>query len=248
MSMPSLELSGRRSVRHRETKRRKGTFTRKHEAHRAIDEAYGLSGRPDSLGDYAATWTDRHPRAGCTKRQVRPPNQPSPRRGGRGPPAQGPATARVAPPPHPRLGSITMLRNEGRAITGTVGMLRALSAMAEDAITDEVCDLNPFKGIRIRANDPRARKKSPARSASSASRRGTASQGQPAATRQWSCLHRHRPETGGGPAPAPRRLRRRNAPSPPHRPREQGSSREPRPTTASPTPAESSRYPRPSPG
>ena len=31
--------------------------------------------------------------------------------------------------------------------------------MAEDAITDEVCDLNPFKGIRIRANDPRARKK-----------------------------------------------------------------------------------------
>jgi integrase len=31
--------------------------------------------------------------------------------------------------------------------------------MAEDAITDEVCDLNPFKGIRIRANDPRAPKK-----------------------------------------------------------------------------------------
>ena len=24
--------------------------------------------------------------------------------------------------------------------------------MAEDAITDEVCDLNPFKGVRIRAN------------------------------------------------------------------------------------------------
>jgi integrase len=31
--------------------------------------------------------------------------------------------------------------------------------MAEDAITDEVCDLNPFKGIRICANDPRAQKK-----------------------------------------------------------------------------------------
>lgn len=31
--------------------------------------------------------------------------------------------------------------------------------MAEDAITDEVCDLNPFKGVRIRANDPRAKKK-----------------------------------------------------------------------------------------
>jgi len=52
-----------------------------------------------------------------------------------------------------------MLRNEGRATTGAVGILRALSAMAEDAITDEVCDLNPFKGVRIRANDPRAKKK-----------------------------------------------------------------------------------------
>jgi len=52
-----------------------------------------------------------------------------------------------------------MLRNEGRATTGAVGILRSLSAMAEDAITDEVCDLNPFKGIRIRANDPRAKKK-----------------------------------------------------------------------------------------
>ncbi|MGE5335846.1 MAG: hypothetical protein ACM3JL_00275 [Nitrososphaerota archaeon] len=27
---------------------------------------------------------------------------------------------------------------------------------AEGAITDEVCDLNPFKGVRARANDPRA--------------------------------------------------------------------------------------------
>jgi integrase len=52
-----------------------------------------------------------------------------------------------------------MLRTEGRATTGAVGILRALAAMAEDAITDEVCDLNPFKGIRIRANDPRAKKK-----------------------------------------------------------------------------------------
>jgi integrase len=52
-----------------------------------------------------------------------------------------------------------MLRTEGRATTGAVGILRALSAMAEDAITDEVCDPNPFKGVRIRANDPRAQKK-----------------------------------------------------------------------------------------
>jgi integrase len=52
-----------------------------------------------------------------------------------------------------------MLRTEGRATIGAVGILRALSAMAEDAITDEVRDLNPFEGVRIRANDPRAKKK-----------------------------------------------------------------------------------------
>ena len=52
-----------------------------------------------------------------------------------------------------------MLRVQGRATTGVVGILRSLSAMAEDAITDEVADLNPFKGVRIRANDPRAKKK-----------------------------------------------------------------------------------------
>jgi integrase len=31
--------------------------------------------------------------------------------------------------------------------------------MAEDAITDEVADLYPFKGVRVRTNDPRAKKK-----------------------------------------------------------------------------------------
>ncbi|HET7052992.1 MAG TPA: tyrosine-type recombinase/integrase [Solirubrobacterales bacterium] len=52
-----------------------------------------------------------------------------------------------------------MFRAEGRATTGAVGIIRSLSAMTEDAITDEVCDLNPFKGVRVRANDPRAQKK-----------------------------------------------------------------------------------------
>ncbi len=51
-----------------------------------------------------------------------------------------------------------MLRVQGRATTGVVGILRSLSAMAEDAITDEVADLNPFTGVRVRANDPRAKK------------------------------------------------------------------------------------------
>jgi hypothetical protein len=41
----------------------KGTFTLKREAQQAIDEAYGLSDRPDTLGEYFATWPIRHPRS-----------------------------------------------------------------------------------------------------------------------------------------------------------------------------------------
>ena len=41
----------------------KGTFDRRADAQRAIDEAYGISDRPDTLGDYFATWTTRHPRS-----------------------------------------------------------------------------------------------------------------------------------------------------------------------------------------
>src|SRR6202012_5118505 len=52
-----------------------------------------------------------------------------------------------------------MLKAEGPATPGAVGILRSLSAMAEDAITDEVCHLNPFKGVRIRGSDPRGQKK-----------------------------------------------------------------------------------------
>src|ERR1700733_9255443 len=43
--------------------RGKGTFARKGEAQQAIDEAYGLSDRPDTLGEYFATWIENHPRS-----------------------------------------------------------------------------------------------------------------------------------------------------------------------------------------
>ena len=141
-----------------------------------------------------------------------------------------------------------MLRIEGRATTGVVGILRSLSAMAEDAITDEVCDLNPFKG----SPHPRQRSAS-AEKAPPDPRlqlRGDAPlrQGGRPLRGDGPRLHRHRHEAGGGAAPAPRRLRRRDAPGPPHRPRGHGSSRARRPTTASRTPAASSRSRRPSPG
>jgi integrase len=138
--------------------RGKGTFTKKADAQRAIDEAYGLSDRPDTLGDYFATWTERHPRAERT-------NDTYNHRIGRVADVAVEGIPLQDWPLHELRRRHTlalvdhMLTNEGRATTGAVGILRSLSAMAEDAITDEVCDLNPFKGIRIRANDPRARKK-----------------------------------------------------------------------------------------
>jgi integrase len=51
-----------------------------------------------------------------------------------------------------------MLTAQGRSTTGAQNILRALSAMAEDAITDEIADVNAFKGVRVRANDPRSHK------------------------------------------------------------------------------------------
>ncbi|HEX3735687.1 MAG TPA: site-specific integrase [Solirubrobacterales bacterium] len=138
--------------------RGKATFTRKAEAQRAIDEAYGLSDKPDTLGDYFATWIERHPRSERT-------NATYEHRVSRVTDVEVEGNALKDWPMHELRRRHTlalvdhMLANEGRATTGAVGILRSLSAMAEDAITDEVCDLNPFKGIRVRANDPRAKKK-----------------------------------------------------------------------------------------
>jgi integrase len=138
--------------------RGKGTFSRKAEAQKAIEEAYGLSGKPDTLGDYFATWTDRHPRSERT-------NATNEHRISRvtdveveGVPLKD-WSMRELRRRHALALVDHMLRTEGRATTGVVGIIRSLSAMTEDAITDEVCDLNPFKGVRIRANDPRAKKK-----------------------------------------------------------------------------------------
>jgi integrase len=149
---------GKRRVAKPAWNRGKGTFRRKGEAQKAIDEAYGLSDRPDTLGEYFATWIERHPRSERT-------NATYEHRVSR---MTDVVVEGVALKDWPfcalrRRHTLAlvdhMLRVEGRATTGAVGILRSLSAMAEDAITDEVCDLNPFKGIRVRANDPRAKKK-----------------------------------------------------------------------------------------
>jgi hypothetical protein len=115
---------GKRHIAKPTWNRRKGTFRRKADAQKAIDEAYGLSDRPDTLGDYAATWTERHPRSERT-------NATNDHR-----------ISRVAdveiegiPLKDWRLRELRrrhtlalvdhMLRTEGRATTGAVGILRA---------------------------------------------------------------------------------------------------------------------------
>src|SRR5215203_6767407 len=175
---------GKRRIAKPTWNRGKGTFKRKAEAQQAIDEAYGLSDRPDTLGDYAATWTERHPRSERT-------NATNDHRISRvadleidGIPLKD-WPLRELRRRHTLVLIDHMLRTEGRATTGAVGILRALSAMAEDAITDEVCDLNPSRGS---ASEPttQGRRRSRGPSASSASRRCIASPRRQAATSQWS--------------------------------------------------------------
>jgi hypothetical protein len=233
---------GKRHIAKPTWNRGKGTFRRKAEAQKAIDEAYGLSDRPDTFGDYAATWTERHPRSERT-------NATNDHRISRiadveveGIPLKD-WPLRELRRRHTLALVDHMLRTEGRATTGAVGILRALSAMAEDAITDEVCDLNPFKGIRIRANDPRAKKKP-----------------RPIRVFTFEELHRFAKAAGryeamvhvftdcglrlGEVLPCAAKTstaRRSKSAAPPTRAR---SSRARRPTTASPTPAASSLSPR----
>jgi integrase len=51
-----------------------------------------------------------------------------------------------------------LLTVQGRATTGAQNILRTLSAMAEDAMTDEFAEVNWVRGVRVRSNDPRALK------------------------------------------------------------------------------------------
>jgi hypothetical protein len=124
----------------------KATFALKRDAQRAVDEAhdyhrrYGLA-TPQTLGDYFESWTERHPRAERTNatnrhritrvldveleaRRLRDWPLPELRR-----------RHALALVDH-------MLCVQGRARNGTVNILRSLSALVEDAISDEAAELN----------------------------------------------------------------------------------------------------------
>jgi hypothetical protein len=46
-----------------------------------------------------------------------------------------------------------MLLEQGRTLGGVVNILRSLSAMVEDAITDDLAEHNPLKGIKLCGNE-----------------------------------------------------------------------------------------------
>ena len=165
----------------------RGTFKLKREAQDAIDAAYEeWAGEPpsrDTVGEYAAVWTERHPRSARTNydresklRQVLDVKIEG-RRLRDWPLAELQRS-------HARDLVDHMLRGQGRAAAGASAILRVLSAMAEDAIDDRCATVNPFKGVRLRAGDPRVSK--PAR-----------------ATRIWRLDEMHRFATAAGPRNEP---------------------------------------------
>jgi integrase len=129
-------------------------------AQHAIDHAYGQPltlADAELFGTFAATWTARYPRAGSTNdtNGYRIASVLDVQLAGR----------KLRDWPYRDLKRrhavdllAYILTEHGRAAEGARGVMRVLSAMTEDAITEEVCDTNPFMGVKIRDDDPRVSK------------------------------------------------------------------------------------------
>lgn len=124
-------------------------------AQHAIDAAYLRPAVRNTLGEYFADWTDRYPRSPRTDKtnngRIRAVLDVV---------VDGRALRHWPLSELRRRHALElldrMLRDQERATTGAANILHSLSAMAEDAITDELLTGNPFKGIRVRRSDPRA--------------------------------------------------------------------------------------------
>lgn len=143
------------------TRRYLGAFKLKREAQKAIDAAYeeweNSPAVRDTVGAYATGWTGLHPRSERTNydrdsklRQVLDVEIEG-RKLRDWPFAELQRS-------HARELVDHMLRRQGRAAAGAGAILRVLSTMAEDAIDDRCATVNPFKGVRLRAGDPRVTK------------------------------------------------------------------------------------------
>lgn len=139
----------------------KGTYALKRDAQDAIDACYERDEagpvRVETVGGYFATWTKQRPRAKVTDKT----NETR---------ICAVLDVKIEGAPlrdwpfdqlrrrHAQAIVDHMLREQGRARAGALNILRTLATMAEDAIEDEVCVANPFRGVKIRPNDPRVQK------------------------------------------------------------------------------------------
>lgn len=138
-----------------------GTFDLKRDAQDAIDAAYEAEEagpvKVSTLGEYFATWTENHPRGERTNRtnKVRITAVLDVE-------LEGVALRNWRYDQIRRRHAVALVTHllveQGRAYTGAQGILSSLSAMTEDAITDEIAELNAWRGVKVRANDPRIQK------------------------------------------------------------------------------------------
>jgi len=139
-------------------RRSAGTFALKRDAQAAIDAALLKPAEAQTVGAYFQRWLVKHPRSARTDATNR-------HRIGRlldvgveGLPLRD-WDLRDLRRRHVLELVDHMLREQARATTGAKQILSAYSAMVEDAITDEVAEVNPFRGVKIRKADPRATKR-----------------------------------------------------------------------------------------
>jgi integrase len=138
-------------------RRSAGTYATKREAQDAIYAAYGRASGDDTVGGYFEQWPRRHPRG----RRTQETNEYRVSRAleieveGR---LLREWPLRSLRRRHVLVVLDALLREQGRSARGAMHIVRALGLMTEDAITDEVVDVNPFRGVRVRANDPRVTK------------------------------------------------------------------------------------------
>lgn len=136
-------------------RRSAGTFELKRDAQDAIDAAYRQPVARDTVGADAADWMRLHPRSERTNKTNRGRLAAVLDLNVEGRPLRDWPLVELR---RKQAGELVdrMLRDHCRAATGAANILRTLSAMAEDAVYDELLGANPFKGVRVRRNDPRA--------------------------------------------------------------------------------------------
>jgi len=155
------DLSGRSRYAKPRWHGAKASFDRKADAQRAIDEALeqlrGTSRPRERVGAYFQSWLSLHPRSERTNKTHAERISHALEVEIEGRPLAEWEFDELRR--HQVLLLLDhLLRAEGRAAEGARGIIAACSAMAEDAIGDDVATQNAFSGVRLRADDPRIRK------------------------------------------------------------------------------------------